>query len=380
MKILMVLTSHDQLGNTGRKTGFWLEEFAAPYFVFKDAGVKLTLASPKGGQPPLDTKSDLPENQTPAMTRFKEDKTAQQALANTVTLSSVNSEDFDTVFYPGGHGPMWDLAEDPISVALLESFYNSGKPIALVCHSPGVLRHVEYRGEPLVKGKHVTGFTDGEEEEVQLTNVVPFLVEDELLRLGAIFEKKANWQPFAITDGRLVTGQNPASSTSAAQALLKLMTGSELESSTNGVQIEQKSYEMPPREGISVAHFLTVTDIDRSLKYYEKVFGARILSRGDGNAPGYLQLANIWMILNVGGGPTLDKPTVTLSVPDPNHINSFMNFRVADIQACYELWRSRGAEFITEPKDKYGETRCYIRDPDGYIIEVGQSKPEFKYG
>jgi putative intracellular protease/amidase/catechol 2,3-dioxygenase-like lactoylglutathione lyase family enzyme len=380
MKILMVLTSHDQLGNTGRKTGFWLEEFAAPYFVFKDAGVKLTLASPKGGQPPLDPKSDLPENQTPAMTRFKEDKTAQQALANTVTLSSVNSEDFDTVFYPGGHGPMWDLAEDPISVALLESFYNSGKPIALVCHSPGVLRHVKYRGQPLVKGKHVTGFTDGEEEEVQLTNVVPFLVEDELLRLGAIFEKKANWQPFAITDGRLVTGQNPASSTSAAQALLKLMTGSELESSTNGVQIEQKSYEMPPREGISVAHFLTVTDIDRSLKYYEKVFGARILSRGDGNAPGYLQLANIWMILNVGGGPTLDKPTVTLSVPDPNHINSFMNFRVADIQACYELWRSRGAEFITEPKDKYGETRCYIRDPDGYIIEVGQSKPEFKYG
>ena len=380
MKILMVLTSHDQLGNTGRKTGFWLEEFAAPYFVFKDAGVELTLASPKGGQPPLDPKSDLPENQTPAMTRFKKDKMAQQALANTATLSSMNSEDFDTVFYPGGHGPMWDLAEDPVSIALLESFYNSGKPIALVCHSPGVLRHVKYKGEPLVKGKHVTGFTDGEEEEVQLTKVVPFLVEDELLRLGAIFEKKANWQPFAITDGRLVTGQNPASSTSAAQALLKLMTGSELESSMNGVQIDGKSYEMPPREGISIAHFLTVTDIDRSLNYYEKIFGARILSRGDGNAPGYLQLANIWMILNVGGGPTPDKPTVALSVPDPNHINSFMNFRVADIQACYELWRSRGAEFITEPKDKYGETRCYIRDPDGYIIEVGQSKPEFRYG
>jgi putative intracellular protease/amidase/catechol 2,3-dioxygenase-like lactoylglutathione lyase family enzyme len=380
MKILMVLTSHDQLGNTGRKTGFWLEEFAAPYFVFKDAGVELTLASPKGGQPPLDPKSDLPENQTPAMTRFKKDKMAQQALANTATLSSMNSEDFDTVFYPGGHGPMWDLAEDPVSIALLESFYNSGKPIALVCHSPGVLRHVKYKGEPLVKGKHVTGFTDGEEEEVQLTKVVPFLVEDELLRLGAIFEKKANWQPFAITDGRLVTGQNPASSTSAAQALLKLMTGSELESSMNGVQIDGKSYEMPPREGISIAHFLTVTDIDRSLNYYEKIFGARILSRGDGNAPGYLQLANIWMILNVGGGPTPDKPTVALSVPDPNHINSFMNFRVADIQACYELWKSRGAEFITEPKDKYGETRCYIRDPDGYIIEVGQSKPEFRYG
>jgi putative intracellular protease/amidase/catechol 2,3-dioxygenase-like lactoylglutathione lyase family enzyme len=377
MKILMVLTSHDQLGNTGRKTGFWLEEFAAPFFVFRDAGVELTLASPKGGQPPLDPKSDLPENQTPAMARFKKDKTAQEALANTVKLSSVKSEDFDTVFYPGGHGPMWDLAEDPVSIALLESFYNAGKPIALVCHSPGVLRHVTYKGEPLVKGKHVTGFTNGEEEEVQLTKVVPFLVEDELLRLGATFEKKANWQPFAITDGRLITGQNPASSTSAAQALLKFMTGSE--SSTNSIQIEQKSYEMPPREGISIAHFLTVADIDRSLNYYEKVFGARILSRGDGNAPGYLQLANIWMIINVGGGPTPDKPTVTLTVPDPNHINSFMNFRVADIQACYELWKSRGAEFITEPIPKYGETRCYIRDPDGYIIEVGQST-DLTYG
>jgi putative intracellular protease/amidase/catechol 2,3-dioxygenase-like lactoylglutathione lyase family enzyme len=377
MKILMVLTSHDQLGNTGRKTGFWLEEFAAPFFVFRDAGVELTLASPKGGQPPLDPKSDLPENQTPAMARFKKDKTAQEALANTVKLSSVKSEDFDTVFYPGGHGPMWDLAEDPVSIALLESFYNAGKPIALVCHSPGVLRHVTYKGEPLVKGKHVTGFTNGEEEEVQLTKVVPFLVEDELLRLGATFEKKANWQPFAITDGRLITGQNPASSTSAAQALLKFMTGSE--SSTNSIQIEQKSYEMPPREGISIAHFLTVADIDRSLNYYEKVFGARILSRGDGNAPGYLQLANIWMIMNLGGGPTRDKPTVMLSVPDPNHINSFMNFRVADIQACYELWKSRGAEFITEPIPKYGETRCYIRDPDGYIIEVGQST-DLTYG
>ena len=373
MKILMVLTSHDQLGNTGRPTGFWLEEFAAPYFVFADAGVELTLASPKGGQPPLDPKSDLPENQTPAMARFKKDAEAQKALANTDKLSSLKSEDFDTVFYPGGHGPMWDLAEDPVSIALLESFYNSGKPIALVCHSPGVLRHVTYKGEPLVKGKRVTGFTNGEEEEMKLTKVVPFLVEDELLRLGAVFEKKANWQPFSIVDGRLVTGQNPASSTSAAQALLKLMTGSELESSMNGVQIEQKSYEMPPREGTSIAHFLTVTDIDRSLDYYEKVFGARILSRGDGNAPGYLQLANIWMILNVGGGPTPDKPTVTLSVPDPTHINSFMNFRVADIQACYELWKSRGADFITEPIPKYGEIRCYIRDPDGYIIEVGQS-------
>src|SRR5215472_6184062 len=223
MKILMVLTSHDQLGNTGLKTGFWLEEGAAPYFVFRDAAVQLSLASPKGGQPPIDPKSDRPENQTPAQARFKKDGEAQKAFANTVRLADVKAEDFDTVFYPGGHGPMWDLAEDQVSIALLESFYNSGKPIALVCHSPGVLRHVKYKGEPLVSGKHVTGFTDGEEEEVQLTKVVPFLVEDELLRLGAIFEKKANWQPFAITDGRLVTGQNPASSTSAAQNLMKLL-------------------------------------------------------------------------------------------------------------------------------------------------------------
>jgi|HubBroStandDraft_6_1064221.scaffolds.fasta_scaffold37806_3 putative intracellular protease/amidase/predicted enzyme related to lactoylglutathione lyase len=379
MKILMVLTSHDQLGNTGRPTGFWLEEFAAPYFVFKDAGVELTLASPKGGQPPLDPKSDLPENQTPAMARFKKDAEAQKALANTVKLADMKAEDFDTVFYPGGHGPMWDLAESPVSIALLETFYNSGKPIALVCHSPGVLRHVTYQGAPLVKGKRVTGFTNGEEEVMQLTKVVPFLVEDELLRLGATFEKVANWQPFSITDGRLITGQNPASSTSAAQALLKLMTMPELEQSIGIVEVEEKNYEMPPREGISVAHFLTVADIERSARYYEKVFGGRILSLGDGNAPGYLQLANTWMILNVGGGPTPDKPTVILSVPDPNHINSFMNIRVADIQASYKLWKSRGAEFITEPIPKYGETRCYIRDPDGYIIEVGQST-ELTYG
>src|SRR5215813_378473 len=223
MKILMVLTSHDQLGNTGRKTGFWLEEGAAPYFVFRDAGVQLTLASPQGGQPPVDPKSDLPENQTPAMARFKQDEAAQKAFASTVRLAEVRAQAFDTVFYPGGHGPMWDLAESPESIALLESFYDSGKPIALVCHSPGVLRHVKYQGAPLVKGKHVTGFTNGEEEEVQLTHVVPFLVEDELLRLGAVFEKKANWQPFSVTDGRLVTGQNPASSTAAAQALLNVM-------------------------------------------------------------------------------------------------------------------------------------------------------------
>jgi putative intracellular protease/amidase len=223
MKILMVLTSHDQLGNTGRKTGFWLEEFAAPYYVFKDAGVELTLASPKGGQPPVDPKSDVPENQTPAMARFKQDSAAQNDLANTVKLAEAKAENYDTIFYVGGHGPMWDLAESPVSIALIESFYNSGKPVALVCHSPGVLRHVTYKGEPLVKGKRVTGFTNAEEEEVQLTHVVPFLVEDELRRLGATFEKVPNWQPFSIVDGRLITGQNPASSTSAAQALLKLM-------------------------------------------------------------------------------------------------------------------------------------------------------------
>jgi putative intracellular protease/amidase len=223
MKILMVLTSHDQLGNTGRKTGFWLEEGAAPYFVFRDAGVELTLASPKGGQPPIDPKSDLPENQTPAQARFKKDEAAKKAFANTIKLADAKAEDFDTVFYPGGHGPMWDLAESPVSKALLESFYNSGKPIALVCHSPGTLRHVTYKGEPLVKGKHVSGFTNGEEEEMQLTKVVPFLVEDELMRLGAIFEKVRNWQPLSVVDGRLVTGQNPASSTVTAQNLLKVM-------------------------------------------------------------------------------------------------------------------------------------------------------------
>jgi catechol 2,3-dioxygenase-like lactoylglutathione lyase family enzyme len=243
-----------------------------------------------------------------------------------------------------------------------------------------VLRHVTYQGAPLVKGKHVAGFTNGEEEEMQLTKVVPFLVEDELLRLGAIFEKKANWQPFSITDGRLITGQNPASSTSAAQALLKLMTGPGLESSTNGVHVEHKSYEMPPREGISVAHFLTVADMERSARFYEKVFGGRILSRGDSDgAPVYIQIENTWLLVNLGGGPTPDKPTVTLSVPDPDKINGFMNIRVADIQACYKLWKGRGAEFITEPIPKYGETCCYIRDPDGYIIEVGQST-DLKYG
>ena len=224
MKILMVLTSHDQLGSTGKTTGFWLEEFAAPYFVFRDAGVQLTLASPKGGQPPIDPKSDLPENQTDSMARFKKDPVAQKALSQTVKLADMRAQDFDTIFYVGGHGPMWDLAESADSIALLESFYNSGKPIALVCHSPGVLRHVMYNGAPLVKGKHVTGFTNGEEEEMKLTQVVPFLVEDELMRLGAIFEKVVDWRPFHVVDGLLVTGQNPASSTGTAQALLDLLS------------------------------------------------------------------------------------------------------------------------------------------------------------
>jgi len=222
MKILMVLTSHDQLGNTGRKTGFWLEEFAAPYFVFRDAGAQITIASPKGGQPPIDPKSDLPENQTDAMTRFKTDQAAQTALSQTVKLADMKSQDFDTIFYVGGHGPMWDLVDNPDSIALIESFYNSGKPVAAVCHSPAVFHHATYNGEPLVKGKRVTGFTNGEEEAVQLTHVVPFLVEDELKRVGGLYEKAPDWQSFAITDGRLITGQNPASSTAAAEALLHL--------------------------------------------------------------------------------------------------------------------------------------------------------------
>ena len=223
-KILLVLTSHDILGNTGRKTGFWLEEFAAPYYVFLDADEQITVASPKGGQPPIDPKSDEPGNQTPPMTRFKGDNAAQAVLARTVKLADMKHDDFDAVFYSGGHGPMWDLAEDPVSIALIESFYDAGKPVAFVCHAPGVLRHVKHKGEPLVKGKRVTGFTNDEEEEVQLTKVVPFLVEDELKRLGARFEKKPNWQVFVITDGRLVTGQNPASSTDGAKALRALLS------------------------------------------------------------------------------------------------------------------------------------------------------------
>ena len=225
MKILMVLTSHNELGNTGEKTGFWLEEFAAPYYTFLDAGAQLVLASPLGGQPPLDPKSDLPDFQTPATERFKKDEQAQQVLANTVKLEDVSQADFDAVFYPGGHGPLWDLAESDQSIALIEAFAQAGKPISFVCHAPGVLRHVKAaNGEPLIKGRKVTGFTNGEEAGVELTDVVPFLIEDEFIRLGGHYEKGADWQPHVVEDGRLITGQNPASSEAVAQALIKQLT------------------------------------------------------------------------------------------------------------------------------------------------------------
>lgn len=221
MKVLMVLTSHDRLGNTGRKTGFWLEELAAPYYVFKDAGVQITLASPKGGHPPLDPKSNEPTFQTDITRRFERDADANAILDKTVPLINVKQEDYDTVFYPGGHGPMWDLADDDHSIKLLESFAAAGKPFAVVCHSTGALRHVKTTaGKLLVEGKTVTGFTNGEEEAVRLTKVVPFLVEDEMLTLGATFSKVKNWSVHTVVDGRLITGQNPASSGPAASLLI----------------------------------------------------------------------------------------------------------------------------------------------------------------
>ncbi|MDR6677368.1 type 1 glutamine amidotransferase domain-containing protein [Pseudomonas oryzihabitans] len=221
MKILMVLTSHDQLGDTGKKTGFWLEEFAAPYYVFKDAGAQITLASPAGGQPPLDPKSDEPDAQTESTERFKNDPEAQKALATTLTLAEVKADAYDGLFYPGGHGPLWDLAESRDSIALIEAFAQAGKPFALVCHAPGVLRHVKAAdGKPLVKGLKVTGFSNSEEAAVQLTDVVPFLVEDELKKLGAHYEKGPDWGSYVVEDGNLVTGQNPESSEDAADALL----------------------------------------------------------------------------------------------------------------------------------------------------------------
>ncbi len=221
----MVLTSHDRLGNTGRKTGFWLEEFAAPYYVFKDADAQITLASPRGGQPPLDPKSDEPGSQTPATIRFKSDRDAQRALANTVRLSNVAAGDYDAVFYPGGHGPLWDLAEDPDSIRLIEVMFGAGKPVAAVCHAPGVFRHARAPdGSALVKGKSVTGFSNTEEEAVGLTHVVPFLVEDSLKQNGGVYSKTPDWQPYVVVDGNLITGQNPASSEAGAKDLLNQLT------------------------------------------------------------------------------------------------------------------------------------------------------------
>ncbi|WP_295191078.1 type 1 glutamine amidotransferase domain-containing protein [uncultured Brevundimonas sp.] len=224
MKILLVLTSHDQLGDTGKKTGFWLEELAAPYYALKDAGAEIVLASPKGGQPPLDPKSDDPDAQTDDTRRFKADPEAQAALASTVVLSSVKAEDFDAVFYPGGHGPLWDLANDADSIALIEAFAKADKPTGFVCHAPGVLKSVNGPdGKPLVNGRKVTGFTNSEEEAVGLTDVVPFLVENVLTANGGDYSKGPDWSSYVLTDGKLVTGQNPGSSHAAAEALLKLL-------------------------------------------------------------------------------------------------------------------------------------------------------------
>ncbi|MCX4505951.1 type 1 glutamine amidotransferase domain-containing protein [Streptomyces anulatus] len=225
MKILIVLTSHDELGTTGRKTGFWLEELAAPYYRFKEAGADIVLASPKGGRPPLDPKSNEPTFQTDETRRFEADPEAMADLAHTVRLDSVSADDFDTAFYPGGHGPLWDLAEDPTSIRLVETILRAGKPLALVCHAPGTLRHATNPdGTPLVQGRKITGFTNGEEADAGLTDIVPFLVEDELKKLGADYSKTENWQPYVVVDGLLITGQSPASSGPAADALLTLVT------------------------------------------------------------------------------------------------------------------------------------------------------------
>jgi putative intracellular protease/amidase len=224
MKILMVLTSHDRLGDTGKKTGFWLEEFAAPYYAFKDAGAEIVVASPAGGQPPLDPKSNEPDFQTDSTHRFNADTEAQAQLASTVRLDSLQAAEFDAVFYPGGHGPLWDLAQDPDSIALIESFAAANKPIAFVCHAPGVLRAVKRAdGKPFVEGRKVTGFTNSEEEAVGLTKIVPFLVETALKENGGVFSNTADWGVHVVTDGLLVTGQNPASSAPAAEKLLSLL-------------------------------------------------------------------------------------------------------------------------------------------------------------
>ncbi len=224
-RVLMVLTSHDTLGDTGKKTGFWLDEFAAPYYVFKDGGAAVTLASPKGGQPPIDPASDVPDARTDHTRRFRGDEAAQGQLATTVKLADVQAEDFDAIFYPGGHGPLWDLAEDAHSRRLIEAFAADARPIGAVCHAPAVFRHTQGAdGQKLVAGKRVTGFTNSEEEGVQLTDVVPFLVEDMLKKNGGVYEKGADWSSYVVRDGSLVTGQNPASSAAAATELLALLT------------------------------------------------------------------------------------------------------------------------------------------------------------
>ncbi|KFD18975.1 type 1 glutamine amidotransferase domain-containing protein [Tatumella ptyseos] len=226
MKILIVLTSHDTLGNTGEKTGFWLEELAAPYYVFKDAGAELTLASPLGGQPPLDPKSNLPDFQTDETRRFENDEAAKNELANTVALKSVNVDQFDAIFYPGGHGPLWDLATDKDSITAIEQTLAKGRPVAAVCHAPGVLRSVKKPdGEPLVRGLRTTGFSNSEEAAVQLTDIVPFLVEDMLKENGSDYSKGPDWGSYVVTDGLLITGQNPGSSAATAQALLQALKG-----------------------------------------------------------------------------------------------------------------------------------------------------------
>ena len=220
-KVLFVVTSHDKLGNTGEKTGFWIEEFAAPYYELADNGFEITIASPKGGQPPIDPKSADPSSATEDTKRFDNDKTLQEKLANTIKLAEVNQADYDAVFYPGGHGPLWDLASSETSQKLIESFYTNSKPVAFVCHSPGVLKNVKVNGDYLVKGKKVTGFTNDEEDAVGLTKVVPFLLEDALQANGGIYSKGENWAPYAVEDGLLITGQNPASSKLVAQKLMK---------------------------------------------------------------------------------------------------------------------------------------------------------------
>lgn len=225
MNILMVLTSHDKLGDTGKQTGFWLEEFAAPYYAFLDAGANITLASPAGGQPPLDPSSDTDDAQTKDTKRFKEDSDAQQHLATTKKLADVNASDFDSVFYPGGHGPLWDLAVDQDSINLIESFIKQDKPVALVCHAPAALKSVKVDGEYLVKGKTVTGFTNTEEDAVGLTDVVPFLVEDMLKANSGHYKKAADWESFVVADGLLITGQNPASSEETAKRLMTKLNG-----------------------------------------------------------------------------------------------------------------------------------------------------------